>query len=220
MSKISLCGSRVSGFLHALPWLLVIWSTAAIVFGQGSGSSLSGLISDSSEAAVPSAKVTARHVSTNVTSETVSDNAGYYRFPSLPVGEYEVTVDHAGFAQAKQHIKIDTAQNARQDFVLAIAGATETVTVAAAASDLSPDDAMIGTTIDNNTVENTPLYLRNWDDLLRLVPGVQASRYTDQSGATSAGRTGDFNVHGIHSLRTISSWMASTTTRCRKTCRS
>ena len=50
-------------------------------------------------------------------------------------------------------------------------------------------------------MENTPLYLRNWDDLLRLVPGVQSNRYTDQSGATSAGRTGNFNVHGIHSLQ-------------------
>jgi hypothetical protein len=37
--------------------------------------------------------------------------------------------------------------------------------------------------------------------LLRLVPGVQPNRYTDQSGATSAGRTGGFNVHGIHSLQ-------------------
>src|SRR6202022_3280030 len=48
----------------------------------------------------------------------------------------------------------------------------------------------------------TPLYQRNWDDLLRTVPGVQIARYTQQSGATSAGRTGSFNVQGIHSLQT------------------
>ena len=40
----------------------------------------------------------------------------------------------------------------------------------------------------------------NIPDLLRTVPGVQIARYTQQSGATSAGRTGSFNVHGIHSL--------------------
>ncbi len=45
------------------------------------------------------------------------------------------------------------------------------------------------------------MYLRNWDDLLRVVPGVQIARYTNQSGATSAGRTGDFNVNGVHSLQ-------------------
>ena len=51
------------------------------------------------------------------------------------------------------------------------------------------------------TIYDTPLFLRNWDDLLRTVPGVQISRYTQQSGDTSAGRTGDFNVNGVHSLQ-------------------
>ncbi len=37
--------------------------------------------------------------------------------------------------------------------------------------------------------------------MLRLVAGVQIARYTQQSGATSAGRVGDFNVHGVHSLQ-------------------
>jgi len=107
----------------------------------------------------------------------------------FPVYEYEVTVDHPGFAPASQRVQIETAEHARLDFALAVAGSTQKVTVEAAAANLSPDDASIGTTIDNTTVENTPSYLRNWDDLLRLVPGVQASRYTDQSGATSAGRS-------------------------------
>ena len=30
---------------------------------------------------------------------------------------------------------------------------------------------------------------------------MQISRYTQQSGNTSAGRTGDFNVNGVHSLQ-------------------
>jgi len=170
-------------------------------FAQGSGSSLSGLITDNSQAVVPGAAVKVRHLSTNVTSQTLTDTAGYYRFPSLAIGEYEVTVDRAGFAPATQRVIVETAHETRQDFALAVAGAAQAVTVTAdVASYLSPDDAMIGTTIDNTTVELTPLYLRNWDDLLRLVPGVQMSPYTAQSGATSAGRTGDFNVHGIHSL--------------------
>ena len=36
---------------------------------------------------------------------------------------------------------------------------------------------------------------------MNLVAGVQGSRYTEQSGATSAGRTGGFNVHGVRSLQ-------------------
>jgi len=73
--------------------------------------------------------------------------------------------------------------------------------VTATGTYLLPDDATIGTTISSNEVKSTPLYLRQWDDLIRLVAGVQANRYTDQSGATSAGRTGGFNIHGVHSLQ-------------------
>jgi hypothetical protein len=200
MSTLSRYQDRFALYYYGLVLLAATLVVPSAAFAQGSGSSLSGLITDNSQAVVPAAVVKARHLSTNVSSETSSDTAGYYRFPSLPIGEYEVTVDHPGFAKASQRVHIETAQRARQDFALAVAGSTQTVTVEATAADLSPDDASIGTTIDNTTVENTPLYLRNWDDLLRLVPGVQASRYTDQSGATSAGRTGDFNVHGIHSL--------------------
>ncbi len=200
MSKTCYCRLRQPVFRRAVILLLAMLALSFVMFGQGSGSSLSGLITDASGAAVPAAKVHARHVSTNVTSETVSDTAGYYRFSSLAVGEYEITVDHDGFDKASQRMQVDTAQHARQDFQLAVAGSTQRLTVSASAQELSPDDAMIGTTVENSTVELTPLYLRNWDDLLRLVPGVQMSPYTAQSGATSAGRTGDFNVHGIHSL--------------------
>src|SRR5579862_4997004 len=150
--------------------LIIIFTAPSNLPAQGSGSSLSGLVTDNSQAVVPAATVKLRHLSTNVINQTLSDAAGYYRFPSLSVGEYEVSVDHPGFAQASLHIQIETAQHARQDFTLAVAGSTKTLTVEAAPSMLSPDDASIGTTVDNTTVELTPLYLRNWDDLLRLVP--------------------------------------------------
>src|SRR5580658_9148736 len=100
-------------------------------FAQGSGSSLSGLITDNSQAVVPGAAVKVRHLSTNVTSQTVTDNAGYYRFPSLPIGEYEVTIDREGFAPALQRVRVETARETRQDFALAVAGAAQAVTVTA-----------------------------------------------------------------------------------------
>lgn len=181
--------------------LAVSLSLQASLFAQGSGASLTGLVTDKTNAVLPDAAVTARAIDTNVSRQAQTDSSGYYNFPNVAVGTYEVTVTRSGFSQATQQVHVDTAQHARQDFSLAVAGEAQTVTVNATAADLSPDDASLGTTIGNSTVTLTPLYLRNWDDLLRLVPGVQANRYTDQSGATSAGRTGGFNVHGVHSLQ-------------------
>jgi hypothetical protein len=74
-------------------------------------------------------------------------------------------------------------------------------TVEAAPLMLSPQDASLGTTVDNKFVTEYPLLLRSWDDLMNLVAGVQGQRYTDQGGSTSNGRTGGFNVHGVRSLQ-------------------
>ena len=60
---------------------------------------------------------------------------------------------------------------------------------------------MLGTVVDSNEMDKLPLAIRNWDDLLAMVPGVQSDRYTEQAGGTSAGRTGGVSVHGNRSLQ-------------------
>ncbi|HZT33689.1 MAG TPA: TonB-dependent receptor [Bryobacteraceae bacterium] len=163
--------------------------------------SLGGLITDPSQAVVSGVVVSARHKSTGVQRVTRTNDTGYYSFASLPVGDYEVTAEHPGFEKMIKRVTLETAEKARQDFTLNVGQVDTTVEVRSAAPQLSRDDATLGTVVDNNYVSKFPLMLRTWDDLLTLVPGVQASRYTEQSGATSAGRTGDFNVHGVRSLQ-------------------
>jgi outer membrane receptor protein involved in Fe transport len=181
--------------------LLVLISASSLALGQGTGSSLTGLVTDPSGAAVPSADISARNIATNVTMKTHSEDSGYYNFASLPVGDYDVSASEAGFQASTRRIHVDPAQKSHLDLSLSVAGAAQSVNVTAAGTDLSPNDSSIGATISNEEVRTMPLYLRQWDDLIRVVPGVQANRYTDQSGATSAGRTGGFNVHGVHSLQ-------------------
>ena len=50
-------------------------------------------------------------------------------------------------------------------------------------------------------MSNLPLAIRNWDDLLFTIPGVQGDRYTEQTGTTNAGRTGGVSIHGNRSLQ-------------------
>jgi len=156
---------------------------------------------DSSGAAIQSAKVTIRNKSTNFSQVSSTDASGFYSFLSLPIGNYVLLIEQQGFNSVSVEITLETAQKARQDVQLQVGQSQQSVTVESTAQELSTQDASLGAVINNNIVADTPLYLRNWDDLLRLVPGVQSNRYTDQSGATSAGRTGSFNVHGVHSLQ-------------------
>ena len=182
--------------------MLVLWVLLCpFSFSQRTDASLTGIVTDPSHAAISNAKVTVRSKSTNLTQTATTDPSGNYSFLTLPIGTYAVTVEQSGFDTASLDLVLETAQKARQDFELRVGQSQQTMTVEASALGLSTQDASLGAVINNNTIAQTPLYLRNWDDLLRLVAGVQANRYTDQSGATSAGRTGAFNVHGVHSLQ-------------------
>jgi Carboxypeptidase regulatory-like domain/TonB-dependent Receptor Plug Domain/TonB dependent receptor len=168
---------------------------------QAGVATLSGLVTDASRASIAGARVTARNQSTGISRSTVTDGSGYYNFASLPIGKYDISVEQAGFDSSQQAVMLDPSAKLRQDFQLFVSGTKATVNVIATPPELSRDDASIGTVVENQTIITTPLFMRNWDDLIRLVPGVQAQRYTEQSGGTASGRTGSFNIHGIDSLQ-------------------
>lgn len=174
---------------------------AATLWGQRDTGSLTGLVTDPSGAAITGANVAVINKANAFSRETQTDSAGYYTFPSLPIGAYQLTVNHAGFEQATSELHIDPSAKSRLDFHLVLGQTTTSVEVQETTPELSHDDASIGTVVSNPVIENTPLLMRNWDDLIRLVPGVQQGRYTEQGGATASGRTGDFQVNGVHSLQ-------------------
>lgn len=181
--------------------LLLLFICRPLLYAQVNTANLSGLVTDPTGAVLANVTVTVTNSATDYSRTFQTDDAGFYSFQNLPIGQYQVKVGAAGFNTATETITLNVGEKARQDFRLQLGSAEQTVQVQSAAPLLSPDDASISTVIGASTIEQTPLYLRNWDDLLRVVPGVQISRYTQQSGNTSAGRTGDFNVNGIHSLQ-------------------
>lgn len=181
--------------------LFVCLAFAACAIAQVSNASLNGLVTDSSGGTVSGAKITVKSATTNFERSVQSDSNGYYFFASLPVGRYEVAAEQTGFQRVSQTATLETAQKGRQDFVLQVGKIENTVTVEAKTPQLSQEDASLGSVVDNTYVSRFPLFLRSWDDLMSLVAGVQGNRYTEQSGATSAGRTGGFNVHGVRSLQ-------------------
>ncbi len=182
-------------------WILCFGCFTARLNAQVDVGSLTGLVTDASKSAISHAQVSAVREGTGVSRTTVTDSAGYYNFPSLATGKYNIAVDQAGFSRVTSTVAIDPSQKARLDVQLTVGAVSTSVEVQAGSPEISRDDASVGTVIENQVIEQTPLFQRNWDDLIRLVPGVQQNRYTEQSGATASGRTGDFQVHGVHSLQ-------------------
>jgi Carboxypeptidase regulatory-like domain/TonB dependent receptor len=172
------------------------------VFAQVDTASLTGLISDSTGAVVPGARVVVVNEGTNIASETVTTEEGYYTFPNLRPGLYTISAEKNGFQrQSRTDIKLSIEQRARLDFALGVGPVSETITVTGDSSvALQRSDASLGNVVDSQRITTLPLLQRSWDDLISQVAGTQADPYTEQSGGTAAGRTGAVNVHGVRSL--------------------
>jgi hypothetical protein len=180
--------------------LCMLFLSAAGAFCQVNTASLTGLVRDSTDAIVTDATITARSTTTGIERTTETNSSGYYFLANLPIGSYEISVAKTGFQKAVSTLTLDATEKGRQDFTLAVGTVSAIANVEASAPLLSPEDASLGSVVDNKYVTEFPLLLRSWDDLVNLVAGVQGQRYTDQGGSTSAGRTGGFNVHGIRQL--------------------
>lgn len=175
--------------------------TLPLATAQVNTGALSGLVTEPSGAVVAGASVIVQDGSTGYTRSVTTDGDGNYVFANLPIGTYSVTVSAQGFSTEKETVNINVGFRTRSDFQLRVGATSQSVEVTATTAGLSRDDASISTLVSRETIADTPLFLRNWDDLLRTVPGVQINRYTNQTGATSSGRTGSFNVNGVHSLQ-------------------
>src|SRR3984885_10466216 len=187
--------------VRMLSGLLTVLLFAVPARAQVTTGNLSGQVLDSSGAIISGAAITATAVDTGYARSTKTGGDGSYILPDLPIGNYTVSATAQGFQTINQGGSLGVGERVRLDLHLTVGAENQTVQVNAQTVNLSRDDASISTLVDTETIADTPLYLRNWDDLLRTVPGVQIARYTNQSGATSAGRTGDFNVNGVHSLQ-------------------
>jgi hypothetical protein len=131
-----------------------------------------------------------------------------------------VSAELAGFQKSSRNVILEIGQKGRVDFTLGSSGASETVVVDAPVRLLNTEQSSLGTVMDQGKVANLPLAIRNWDDLLALVPGVQGDRFTEQGGGTSFGRTGGSTCTARARCSRTSSSTAWTTTASRRTCRS
>ncbi len=174
---------------------------AAPAFAQVDRATLTGIVRDPSGAVIAKAQVKIMSLATNAQNTAVTSTDGTYLVVNLAPGEYLVQVEAPGFQRFEQTVALELGARSRLDVSLAVGSIGETVTVQGVTPLLSTESAVVGTVIDQNEMAKLPLAIRNWDDLLSLVPGVQSDRYTEQAGGTSAGRTGGVSVHGNRSLQ-------------------
>jgi hypothetical protein len=181
------------GFLVLVVWPVLLLATA--------GGSLSGTLTDPSGAVVSGATVTA--VNTAIGSEytAVSNGQGFYSFPTLPVGRYDLTVEAAGFeTQKKTDLIIDTDRALKLDAKLALGQHSDTINVEANDRTIEVELDTVSTQLvgllTSSQMTALPLNGRSYTDLLPVQPGVSPATTLLANSVIMAGVTGGLSPSG------------------------
>src|SRR5580704_17568150 len=154
-----------------------LWATvgAAPTLAQVSGATLSGLVTDTSGAAVPNANVAIKNVATGVVREVASNGDGFYTAPNLLPSTYEVTVSAQGFTTlVEKAITLTVGEQQELNVSLKVGQMTQSVEVTAAPPAVETSTSTVSATVDSATVREMPLNGRDWASLASLEPGVSS----------------------------------------------
>ena len=144
--------------------------------------SISGVVKDPSDAVVSGATVTATNVQTGIKNTAVTDSKGFFSFPSLPVGTYNIDVTQTGFQTSRTTgLVIDANAALRADVTLKLGAINEKVEVRSDTVHVETESTQMGEVITGNKMTTVPLNGRSYTDLLSLQPGVVPSAYGSQA---------------------------------------
>ena len=152
--------------------------------------SLSGTIRDASGGVIPGATLIVTNIAQGVQSKTSTDPKGFYSFPSLPVGRYELQVNAAGFRSLKRTgLTIDTNSALTIDATLEIAERVEGITVEAAEVQVETASTQMGEVVSSTQMTAVALNGRSYTDLLALQPGIVPATTQQPDSIVMAGVT-------------------------------
>lgn len=131
---------------------------AAGVYAQNDRGTVTGTVTDTSNAVAPNVVVIAKNAGTGAETRTVTTDTGSYTIPSLPVGSYTLTFEAPGFKRMiQQGIEVQVAQTARVDVALQVGSTTEAVTVTAEVPLLKTESAEQSTVLSGERINELPL---------------------------------------------------------------
>lgn len=139
-----------------------------------------GKVSDSNNAAVVGASVSIENQSTGLQRNTVSDSSGNFAAANLPLtGKYKITVSNQGFTdESKSDIQLRANEAASIEFKLSPQGFSGGVTVLGTTEGVQSDSAELGTRLDLQKIDNTPIIGRKMTNLVELNSAVRTARGT------------------------------------------
>jgi carboxypeptidase family protein/TonB-dependent receptor-like protein len=168
----------------------VIVFLAVSATAQTDSGTVSGRIVDPTGLSIAGVHVRLIDIDRDTTVATVTNNSGLYTFHAVHPGRYRMEVEAKGFRAVNvTGLTVNTQANLEQNFALAIGSISESITVEAKATEISPS---VSTVVDRQFAENLPLNGRSFQTLIQLTPGAVVT-------PTSNADSGQFSVNGQRS---------------------
>src|SRR5947209_4577222 len=160
------------------PVLVLIVSSlfvATPTFAQRSTGSIRGTVRDAMQSVLPGATVTVLNEETGLSGTVVTNAAGVYSVPVLPVGLYKVTAELQGFkGGSRTGVVLRAADDLGIDFELGTGQLSEVITVEASSLPVKTIGGDVSGVVTGEMVRELPLNGRNFLQLATLMPGVSA----------------------------------------------
>ena len=190
--------SRRARSTFGIAALGLLLTAGQLLFGQATGS-IAGLVTDTTGAAVPGAKVTVTAPTIGLTRTSTTNGAGEYIVPLLGVATYNVKVEQPGFQAANApDIRLQVDEHRELDFKLSPATVQTSVEVSATPVAIQTSDATLGQVITSQQVTDLPLNGRDFVQLATLTPGT--SQETNPNSFFNGGPSSEASARGSFSL--------------------
>lgn len=145
----------------------------AVASAQVLTGTLTGSVTDATDARIPGAQVTVVDLGTSRGYETITDDLGNFTLTNLPNGFYRVTVELQGFSRfIADRVQVNVAQTARVVARLEVAGVGAEVAVTSAQAVVQTESMELKNAVDRRQIVELPLPTRNPLDLVRTMAGI------------------------------------------------
>src|SRR6266851_5384322 len=167
---------RPSTLVVLLLCVLVVFSGQSLYAQLADRAEITGIVTDTSGAAVPDAKVSITNQDTGAKIVVGTNSAGNYSTPPLQLGSYTIEVEKEGFKHATHPgIVLSGAQSFRQDVKLELGSVTQSVEVEGGSELINTENSTVSHTIGSTYYRDLPgvmgADIRLAESLLQLQPG-------------------------------------------------
>lgn len=183
--------------------LLASITLALPAMAQVSTSEISGVVRDTSTAAVAGVTVQAVNEQTSVARTTQTNAEGLYVISNLPPSQYRVQIEHTGFkAFKREHIVLNAGDRRDISAALEIGSVSDVVTVNASGEQVETESGTVGRLVDGAQIRELALNGRNLIQLAMLMPGVATTTDQFDRGGIATGSVANFNFNGTRGTST------------------